>query len=288
MGLASVLQTALSGISAAQAAINVTANNLANTNTNGFKESKPVFSTQTPNTQGVGASANGSSGGTNPVQTGNGVQVAAVQIDFSQGSLSVTSNPTDVALQGDGFFIVEGGGEQLYTRNGNFQINSEKQLVTSGGNRVQGFSVDANFNIQDTELGPITIPVGQTFDDGTGGATALTGFSISDDGTIKGKFTDGVTRDLGQLQVARFSNPNGLEERGNNLFSEGVNSGLPVASNPGEAGAGSVVSGAVELSNVDIGRNLVDLVLSETQFKASLQVFDTADELLDNLTNLPR
>lgn len=289
MGLASVTQTALSGLNAATASINAISNNLANVNTNGFKESKPVFSTQTPNTRGLGAAPSGGSGGSNPSQTGTGVQTAAIVTNFSQGSLSITSNRTDLALQGNGFFIVAGeNGEQLYSRNGNFKLNAAKQLVTVDGFAVQGFSVDANFQIQDTELSSITIPLGQTFNDGNGGAAALIDFTVGANGVVSGKFSDGTTRDLAQIQIARFANPGGLEQRGSNLYAEGVNSGLPIQSDPGQAGAAQVVSGAVELSNVDIGRNLIDLVLSETQFKTSLAVLDTADEMFESLLNLRR
>lgn len=288
MGLASVLQTALSGISVAQVSIDVTANNLANAQTDGFKESRAVTATQSSGSQSVGSGPSGASGGSNPVQIGSGVQTVAIQTDFSQGSITITANPTDAALQGDGFFIIEGDGEQLYTRNGNFRINSEKQLVTASGERALGFSADENFEIDDTQLSPLSIPLGKTFDDGNGGATSLTSFSITGNGTIVGKLANGQTRDLGQIQVVRFANSNGLEERGQNAFATGVNSGLPVTSAPGENGSGALVSGAIEQSNVDIGRNLVSLVLAETQFKANAVVFNTADSLLDELLNLGR
>jgi len=116
----------------------------------------------------------------------------------------------------------------------------------------------------------------------------MTGFGIGQDGTIRGKFSDGTSRDLGQIQVARFANPSGLRRRGQNQFAAGPNSGLPVVNSPGAGGSASITAGATELSNTDIGRNLVDLVLARTQFRASAQVVSTADQLFNDLANLRR
>jgi flagellar hook protein FlgE len=101
-------------------------------------------------------------------------------------------------------------------------------------------------------------------------------------------FSNGVTRDLGQVRMSRFSNPVGLVQRGDNNFAQGVNSGLPIEGSPGEAGMGSIVSGAVELSNTDIGKNLIDLVLATTQYRGNARVITAVQQLLDELLNLSR
>ncbi len=101
-------------------------------------------------------------------------------------------------------------------------------------------------------------------------------------------FTNGVTRDLGQIRLARFANPAGLEQRGQNLFAAGVNSGLPIEGNPGEQGIGQIIAGAVELSNTDIGRNLIDLILASTAYRGNTRVIDTSQRMLDELLNLRR
>jgi flagellar hook protein FlgE len=116
----------------------------------------------------------------------------------------------------------------------------------------------------------------------------LTGFAIGEDGVIRGSFSNGVTRTLGQVRLARFTNPGGLEQRGDNVFASGANSGLPVHGNPGQNGIGSVIAGAVELSNTDIGANLVDLVLATTQYRGNTRVISAAQQLLDELLNLRR
>ncbi len=161
MGLASSLSTALTGLNAAETQIDVLGNNLANSQTVGFKASDVVFANQFLQTLSLGAAPTIDNGGTNPRQTGLGVQVAAITPKFSQGTIQISSSPSDLAIQGDGFFIVEGANsEQLYTRNGIFKLNSENQLVTSNGNRLLGYGVDEQFNIQTTQLQSLTIPLG--------------------------------------------------------------------------------------------------------------------------------
>ncbi len=240
MSLTSVLQTAASGISAAQLSLGVIANNLANCRTPGFKASRVALATQMPQTRSSGAAPAAHDGGRNPMQIGTGVFVAQVSSDFSQGSIALDSSPTSLAIQGEGFFILEGsGGERLYTRDGRFGLNAEGQLVSVGGHRVLGLGGD-------------------------------------------------VARDPGQIALARFANPSGLVAQGRNLYAPGPNCGLPVVSGPGEAGAGQLVAGAVELSNAEVGESLVDLMLTSTQFRANLQVLRTAADLLDELLTLGR
>lgn len=163
MGLASALSTALTGLSAAETTIDVVGNNLANSNTVGFKASQASFATQFLQTLALGSGPTDGGGGTNPRQVGLGTMVADITPDFSQGTIEISSNPTDMAIQGDGFFIVQGGeGDQLYTRNGIFKMNSENQLVTVTGNRLLGYGIDDDFQIQRTVLTPISIPLGAT------------------------------------------------------------------------------------------------------------------------------
>ncbi len=161
MGLQSALSTALTGLTAAETTIDVVGNNLANSNTVGFKSSSASFSTQFLQTLALGSGPTDSSGGTNPRQIGRGTLVSDITPNFNQGTLEISSNPTDMAIQGDGFFVVEGNsGEELYTRNGIFKFNSQNELVTITGNRVLGFGIDDEFQVQRTTLEPITIPLG--------------------------------------------------------------------------------------------------------------------------------
>jgi len=161
MGLASALTTALTGLSAAETQVDVIGNNLANSQTVGFKESRTLFSTQFLQTLSVGSTPTDGNGGTNPRQTGLGTRVAEISPRFTQGTVEVSSNPSDLAIQGDGFFIVENSnGERLYTRNGIFKTNSENQLVTQSGNRVLGFGVNDSYEVQTSSLVPLSIPLG--------------------------------------------------------------------------------------------------------------------------------
>jgi flagellar hook protein FlgE len=289
MALGTVLHTALSGVSAARFSVGVIGNNLANLNTNGFKASGVSFSTQVSATRGKGSSPSDSSGGTNPRQTGLGVMPGASLADFGQGTIAINSRSTSLALQGDGFFILEGSqGENLYTRNGNFSLNGAGQLVNSDGRRVLGAGVNENFEIQPGKLSPLSLGPGMQVKSSDGSVATLTVVSVAEDGRIQGSFTDGIRRDLGQIQVARFANPSGLQQRGGTTYASGPNSGLPVESPPGAAGAASITGGAVELSNTNIGQSLVDLSISSTQFRANLAVMSAAEGMLDDLLNVQR
>jgi len=161
MGLASALNTSLTGMSAAETTIDVVGNNLANSNTVGFKASEASFATQFLQTMSLGSGPSTDSGGTNPRQVGLGTTVSEITPNFNQGTIQISANPMDMAIQGDGFFIVEGAsGEHLYTRNGLFKLNAENQIVTTTGNRVLGYGVNENYELQ-TTLEPLVIPVGQ-------------------------------------------------------------------------------------------------------------------------------
>ena len=161
MGLASSLSTALTGMSAAETQVDVVGNNLANSQTVGFKESHSVFATQFLQTYSIGSGPTANTGGTNPRQTGLGTRVAEITQKFTQGTIEISSNPSDLAIQGDGFFMVQdASGARLYTRNGQFKTNSDNELVTVTGNRLLGYGVNNNFELQTGTLTPLTIPLG--------------------------------------------------------------------------------------------------------------------------------
>jgi flagellar hook protein FlgE len=161
MSLAAAMSTALTGLNASDTQIEVIGNNLANANTVGFKASDVLFATQFLQTQSVGSSPTPSSGGINPTQQGLGVEVAQVTPNFTQGTIATANSPTDLAIQGEGFFIVQGnGGDQNYTRNGTFTTNAENQLVTGTGNRVMGYGINNQFQIDSSHLQPLSIPLG--------------------------------------------------------------------------------------------------------------------------------
>ena len=161
MGIQTAMNTAISGLNASSTQLEVSGNNLANAQTVGFKSSEAVFATQFARTVSQGSGPSDNDGGTNPLQIGMGVLTAEVSRDFSQGSIEISSSPSDLAIEGNGFFIVEGaGGDQLYTRNGIFRTNAANELVTVTGERVLGYGINDQFEIQETGLVPLTIPLG--------------------------------------------------------------------------------------------------------------------------------
>ncbi|HXE54343.1 MAG TPA: flagellar hook-basal body complex protein, partial [Tepidisphaeraceae bacterium] len=159
MGLSSALFTGTSGIDVNQQWLNVIGNNIANANTTAFKSTRTLFSPQFYVTDANGTAPTSNFGGTNPSQEGQGVVIADNEKDFSAGSIKTTGQATDMAIDGDGFFLVKGN-QQLYTRDGAFTLNSSDQLVTGSGQFVQGYGVDAAGNIQGGALQNITIPLG--------------------------------------------------------------------------------------------------------------------------------
>jgi flagellar hook protein FlgE len=160
MGSTSALLTGLSGLNANTRRLEVIGNNISNSSTTAFKSSRINFSTTLLRNFGLGSGPSGVNGGTNPFQVGLGVRVAGTQRDLNVGPINPTGRSTDMALDGEGYFIVDRGGRQLYTRAGEFQLNSERQLTTLAGDRVQGYAVDQNFNIVQGQLTDLTIPLG--------------------------------------------------------------------------------------------------------------------------------
>jgi flagellar hook protein FlgE len=159
MALTSALFTGLSGLDVNQTKLQVVGNNIANVNTVAFKSSRTLFKSQFYITEGSGSPPDGDFGGTNPNQRGLGAQIASIEKDFTQGAIEPTGKNTDLALDGEGFFVVQGT-DQKFTRDGSFSLNSANQLVTSSGDFVQGFGVDTDFNVIPGAIDNITIPLG--------------------------------------------------------------------------------------------------------------------------------
>jgi flagellar hook protein FlgE len=262
------MQTALSGMNAATLSLQVAANNLANQQTTGFKAGRPQFSTM-PAADGPGALG---WGGTLTV---GGVQVSGIQLDQTQGTVELADDqPALWTLQGEGLFILErASGERHYSRDGRFRFNADGELVTTDGLRVMGFKADADGQVDATQLAPLRVDLSE-------GAPALTRFAVSRDGRLVGYFSDGTRRVVGQVRLARFANPSGLLQRGGNLYRATPASGLPRDVAPGAA---EIINGASEISNTDIGRELIELALAGNHFRANLAVFQTADALLGEL-----
>jgi flagellar hook protein FlgE len=278
----------ISGLRVNQTALDVTGNNIANANTAGFKSSQIVFQdTLSQMLTASGAPQAGGRGGVNPAQVGLGVQVGGINTNFGQGSAQMTNRPTDLMIQGDGFFMVERNGENFYTRAGSFNFDAEGSLVTVDGDRVQGsmtgdgngaFTQDwegLNINAMATANGPAN---------GT-----LLSYNIDANGTITGVFQDDdQIYDLGRVAIADFNNPQGLEKAGDSLYRATNNSGQAEVNFAGEEGNGSLTGGAIEMSNVDLAQEFTNLIIAQRGFQASSRVITTSDEVLQELVNLKR
>ena len=210
MGLTSALNVSLSGLTLNETAIDVIGNNIANAGTTGFKASKVLFSTQLANTISFGSrpktSASDSTvtinGGTNPKQIGLGAQVASISVDYSQGGVTATTSPSDLAIQGEGFFILDenGTGNPVYTRNGNLRLDSANYVSNAQGLRVLGYGVDTDFNLVTTTLSTINVRLGeqkiaqQTRTTKFSGALSPTG-TVATQGTLQ--TSAAITNNLG-------------------------------------------------------------------------------------------
>jgi flagellar hook protein FlgE len=265
--------SAVSGLRSHQTMMDVTGNNVANVNTAGYKSTRTTFQeTLTQLTRGgtAGVVGAGGQGGQNPMQLGLGSQVAATDLVFTQGASQSTGRALDVAIQGDGFFVVEAGGENFYMRAGAFSLDSSGQLVAPGGQRVLGTGPGGG-------LGPIQVDT-----------DLYTDVAIGADGTVTGRDADGEIVELGQLTMARFPNTGGLERAGNGLFRASPASGGEILGIPGADGMGSLQAGTLEMSNVDLAQEFTNLILAQRGFQANARTITTSDELLQELVNLKR
>jgi flagellar hook protein FlgE len=276
----------ISGLRVNQTMLDVTGNNIANANTTGFKSSSTVFQDTLSQMLTGASAANANRGGTNPIQVGLGVQLAATNANFTQGSTQTTGRATDLMIQGDGFFVTKKGNEQLYTRAGAFTFDNTGTLVTPTGNRVQGYALGAaglpTGGLIDVTLdfSALTPPVPP--------GVNLTSYNIGSDGKLRGIFDDGVQRDMAQLAIADFNNPMGLEKVGETSYRESANSGAATLATAGVGRNGTITAGALEMSNVDLAAEFTNLILAQRGFQASSRVITTSDQVLEDLVNIKR
>jgi len=159
-GLTTSLLIGMQALDASEGALNATSNNIANADTDGFKASTALFTTQLSQTLSAGSAPSSTDGGTNPEQIGLGAGLASTEADFTQGSITTTNNPSDLAIQGNGFFVLNAPSGTVYTRDGDFTLNADNALVNAQGMNVQGYGVDSNFNLVTSHLQNVTIPFG--------------------------------------------------------------------------------------------------------------------------------
>jgi flagellar hook protein FlgE len=405
------LFSGVAGLRAHQTRMDVIGNNIANVNTVGFKSSRvtfqEIFSQTLKGAMAPSGTNRNALGGTNPMQIGLGVSTASIDTNHTPGSLQPTSNPTDLAIDGDGFFVVRAGSSYAYTRVGAFDLDGDGVLVNSQGQKVLGWAADSNgvlpprtehnlealrievgsrttaeatdkiafaknLNSQDP-IGTVkTIPVtvydsqgsthaitieftktndnqwswtasGTDVDAGGGtlvfdqaglldpstsatsielspsgvdpisitvdfasvtqmagptdidassinGCTAgtLESFTFDASGTITGFYSNGKMRVIGQIALASFTNPRGLQRAGNNLFVETTNSGTFNLGEAGTEGRGTISGSALEMSNVDLAEEFTQMIVTQRGFQANSRVITVSDEMLQELVNMKR
>jgi len=256
------LYIAKTGLDAQQTQLDVVSNNLANVGTTGFKRSRAVFEDlMYQNLRQVGGQTSDQTRLPSGLQVGTGVHVVATERIHSQGNLTKTDNPKDVAINGGGFFqVLMPDGTTSYTRDGSFQTNAEGQLVTASGFQVQP---------------QITIPQN---------ATSIT---VARDGTVSvTQAGSTATVQVGQLQLATFLNPTGLQSMGENLYTETDASGAANVVVPGLEGAGVLTQGYVEASNVNVVEELVNMIATQRAYEINSKAVQTSDQMLAKLAQL--
>lgn len=256
------LSTAASGLEAQQTQLDVISNNLANVSTNGFKRSRAVFEDLLyQNLRQPGAQSTQQTTIPSGLQIGVGVRPIATERNHTQGSLTQTGNALDVAINGEGFFqILLPDGTTAYTRDGAFQKDSNGQIVTSSGYPLQP---------------AITIP---------SNALSLT---IGKDGVVSVTLPNQTApSQIGNIQVASFVNPGGLQSVGENLFLETAASGTPNPNTPGTNGVGVLNQTYVESSNVNVAEELVLMIQTQRAYELNSKAVSTSDAMLGKLTFL--
>ena len=430
--MGTALFTGVTGLKAQQRKLDVVANNIANVNTTGYRGARVLFQDLFSQTLRGGSAPLGGFGGANPQQVGLGVQLASIDVDHGQGSLVTTGVPTDLAIQGNGFFVLNNGQGNIYTRDGSFLLNADGELIDPGtGLRVQGYLADENGIITDTgspqdiaiplggagivqsttggtmignlnptidgdvplpktvtrsltvfdslgtersvtltfvksqtndnewtmtagingntnnvnidgalggqtvtfdSTGALTVPADGVFDIGISAALlntnntapealnftldfsqvtqlangdlvesdislqnqngfglgSLESVNIGSNGDINGVFSNGLTRTIARVALATFANVGGLERAGNNSFRETPASGAAQVGVPSTGGRGSAVGGVLESSNVDLGAQFSELIITQRGFQANARTITAADTLLQETVNLVR
>ena len=256
------LWIAKTGLDAQQTQMDVISHNLANVSTTGYKRSQAVFEDlMYQNLRQVGAQSSADTQLSTGLQLGTGVRPVATSRLFTQGNLQQSHNSFDLAISGNGFFQLQmPDGTTGYTRDGTFHPDAQGQLVNSSGIPV---------------LPPITIPPG---------TTALT---VAHDGTVSVTVSgqEGTTQ-IGQIQLATFQNPAGLDPMGQNIFKESDASGAPTAATPGVSGAGLIEQGYLETSNVNVVEELVSMIQTQRAYEINSKAIQTSDQMLARISQL--
>ncbi len=270
--------TSLSGLKAAQTDLSVVSNNIANGNSIGFKKSRAAFgdlfaSAPTQSTKSV---------------AGQGVRLNGIVQQFTQGSLNSTDRTLDLAVAGDGFFVVKGQPPreaQSYTRNGSFSVNVDREVVDNTGNKVQLLPVNAAGQVTSTanaDMFDFVLP--QT--DPADPSAVLSNITVADDGAVTATFSNGSQTRLGAIAMASFAAVEGLRPIGDSHWQATGDSGVALLNQAGNGPLGTVRSGTLEAANIDLTEELVALIAAQRNFQANAQAIETANNMTQTIVNL--
>jgi flagellar hook protein FlgE len=270
--------TSLSGLKGAQTDLAAVSNNLANVGSAGFKKSRAQFgdlfaSAPTQTTRMI---------------TGQGTRLNGVIQQFTQGTLEATDKTLDLAIAGEGFFVVQGAPprqEVTYTRNGAFTVNTNREVVDTVGSKLQLLPVDANGNPTSTNLADtfdFVLPAGAPSDP----TIALVNVSVGIDGLVTATFGDGSDQVLGKVAMASFTAQEGLRPVGDAHWQSTGDSGPPSINTATNGPLGTIRSGALERANVDVTEELVALISAQRNFQANAKAIETASNMTQSIINI--
>ncbi|WP_114165550.1 flagellar basal body rod protein FlgG [Exiguobacterium sp. TNDT2] len=295
------MYSGISGLKNFQSKLDVVGNNIANVNTFGYKKGRVTFKDLVSQQVGSASAGNATTGGINPKEVGLGGTMATVDNVYNQGAMQNSGRALDVGISGEGFYATMVNGQLQYTRAGNFYTDNQGNLVTGDGTYLIGSYTNtppaaagltttptaAEMGIdlpapylpgtpQTASYGRINIP------------TDARSISIGKDGQVSFVDNAGGLRIAGYIVTANFANNAGLSKVGANNFVQSQNSGAPQFGVPGSGGRGELVSGALEMSNVDLSEEFTEMIVAQRGFQANTRIITTSDEILQELVNLKR
>lgn len=269
--------TSLNGLKNAQTDLGVISHNIANAETTGFKKSRTEFADIV-----VGSAF------TNPkLVVGIGAAVESINQNFALGPIEQTGSALDLAINGDGFFTTKNvvTGQTLFTRNGSLTVDGGGHISDGSGNRLQVFPTTATGTITSTTPADAVIPA-TNGTDASGNPIEFAGITVGDDGAVTASYADGSNVIIGKVALASFIAPQGLKQVGSsNWVTTGI-SGAPSYGQPSTGQYGSLLSGALERSNVDIAEELVSLITAQRNFQANAKAIDTATQISQTVIQL--
>lgn len=296
MALIGSLNSGISAIRSFTQGIEVIGTNIANVNTVGYKSARTEFSDLFSSTIRRSSPSDGTGNGSNQasLQIGSGVQVQAVGSNFNQGPLEPTGQKTNIAVIGEGFFtVVDSVNNRDYiTRAGNFRMDDNGYIVTPDGFRLQGLTGGTSL-VAPAAIGDLRYDI--TYTPPNPGDPELSDFAIDETGRLNYILTDGSSFTAGQVLLHRFTDPQALVKEGNGLFT-GTDAAGPVggatlnAANhtPGTNGLGTMRSGFIEMSNVDLTTEFANVITTQRSFQAGSRIITVSDEMLQEIVNLKR